>query len=84
MENSRPVCPNTVATSHMQLFKFPVCSYLSLSKSQHLVLLSHGCRQHCHNGEAEQRRQAKAAAAFQGRTICRLLGFYSSRDLPGI
>ncbi|XP_044802468.1 mitochondrial import receptor subunit TOM7 homolog isoform X2 [Bubalus bubalis] len=47
------------------------------------LLFSHGCRQRCRNGEAEQRGQAEAAAAFQGRTICHPLGFYSSRDLPG-
>lgn len=36
------------------------------------------------HGEAEQRGQAAAAAALQGRPVRHPLGLHSSRDLPGL
>lgn len=53
------------------------------SPTRSLLLRVFLCRRGRRHGEAEQRGQAEAAAALQGRPVCHSLGLYSSRDLPG-
>ncbi|XP_059568512.1 mitochondrial import receptor subunit TOM7 homolog isoform X1 [Myotis daubentonii] len=62
------------------------CAHPSLSSEGGLRRGS-GCSQRRpgrHHGEAEQRGQAEAAAALQGRPVRHPLGLYPSRDLPGL